>query len=105
MFKINVGPDEQSGVAYSAMIRREGEGDSFDSFSSGGWRGNGPRQASPDAWLALVKRHLKLPAPVKKAGLSWTDAEVRPRGWSKGSGHAPQGVTITWSWLEEQNEP
>lgn len=97
--KINIGPDEQSsGVAYYATMRHHGEWDTLD---SGGWNGRGPRRASdPDSWKALAMRHLKLPKPVKAAGLSWNDADVRPLGWSRGAGHAPQGITIMWSWRE-----
>jgi len=96
---IVVGPDEQgSGVSYSATIKKHGETESFD---SGGWGGGGPRRhADPDAWLALAKVHLKLPAPVKRARLKWADATVKPFGYSQGAGHAPSGITITWSWRE-----
>lgn len=101
--KIEIGPDDQEpGIAYGVTgTDNQGEWDSFD---SGGWNGSGPRRSSdPDAWFALAKRRLRLPRPVRAAGLTWEDADVRPYGWSQGRGHAPQGITITWSWGRERN--
>jgi len=97
--RVVVGPDEQGpGVSYVATMRKGGEDRHLD---SGGWGGKGPRShADPDAWLALARKHLKLPKQVKAAGLGWGDARVEPFGWSEGRGHAPSGITITWSWRD-----
>ena len=99
--KITVGPDTQCpGVGYNINLNHHDECDSFD---SGGWNGTGPRRETTDAWFALWKRRNRLPYPVREAGLAWADAEVQPFGWSQGAGHAPQGITITWSWGQDSN--
>jgi len=94
--RITISPDPQEpGVAY---YLETDQGDGWEEDDSGGWGGSGPRRETTDAWFRLAQRRLGLPPWVKRAGLRWDDADVRPYGWSQGSGHAPQGLTITWTW-------
>lgn len=99
--RITVGPDEygdgRGGPAWCGSITDpDGNADCID-----GARGHGPRTTpgrypTPDQWLRLLRRHVKLPRDVKRAGLKWADADVRPYGWSPGPGCAPHGVRVTW---------
>jgi hypothetical protein len=94
--RITIGPDPvyHSGTCWH-LSAQSLDGD-WESHDSGGWGGSGPRRSEdPDAWFALAKRRLGLPPfdGVRR----WTDADVRPDGYSQGLGHAPQGVRIEWS--------
>ena len=64
----------------------------------GGWTSAGPRDAaSPDSWLALAKRRVKLPSAVRAVRQTWKNATITPLGWEDQPGHAPDGILLTWS--------
>jgi hypothetical protein len=93
---IIAGPDDHTRNAVSLSIV-DSDGDLWgnDSWTS-------PKARHPTTtrgWLTRIRRHIHLPQPVKDARprLSWEDATVKPYGWSEGAGHAPNGVTITWT--------
>jgi hypothetical protein len=69
----------------------------FVDGDSGGWK---PRRIpqSVDGWLRLAKRSRKvtLPVVVRRARLSWGDADVRPDGWTPAAELAPNGVRFVW---------
>lgn len=62
------------------------------------WFSSGPKatQPGPDDWMRLLRRHCTLPRVLRKAGLGWEDGQVAPKGYSQGSGHAPEGIEIKW---------
>ena len=95
--RIYIGPDEQAHGCCIATLSTEDGDDTLDA-----WRSTGPRperggRLNTWDWLALARRRLSLPTVVKRAGLRWDDADVRPYGWSPGGAYAPNGVTITWT--------
>jgi len=89
---ITIGPSEQVDRAVDYYIY-----DSHDCIESDGWNSPGPKEDKTYAWLALLKRHVRLPMSVKGAGLKWGDAEVKPNGYSLGGNHAPNGIKVTWT--------
>ena len=94
---IYIGPDEQAPGCCIATLSTED-----DATTLGAWRSTGPRPGRDGRvntwdWLTLARRRLTLPRAVKRAGLAWGDADVRPYGWSPGGAYAPNGVTITWT--------
>lgn len=109
---ISVGPDNQDGpgVSYTVLEQVGGEKEAFD---SGGWASpsSGPRrgplgQVSAWAWVALLRRHVRLPRAVREAGLGWDDAdlELAPREWNEGWERAYNGVQVTWTIPELPSE-
>lgn len=91
MITLLIGPDETApGITYTIT-------DDDGSLDSDGWGGSGPRTPTTDAWFALARRRIRLPKPVKAAGLIWNSASVEPFGWSQGPGHAPQGIRVVWA--------
>lgn len=100
---ITVGPDDQHGggnaIAWYITVT-DPDGCRY-ADSSGGW--TCPASLHPVrtwAWVARLRRHVRLPREVRKAGLGWADATVYPFGWSEGAGHAPQGVVVAWHFRE-----
>jgi len=93
-YQITITPDANVG---GVAVLEECDGEYVNST---GWAGNGPRtiRPSPADWLRLLRRHIKLPKPVRTTGLRWDNATVRPTGWSMGAGHAPHGIVVRWEW-------
>lgn len=94
IYEIIIGPDEQEGgVAYYMNLK-----DNFSNYhsqeGSGGWDYLGPRKSTTERWFSYAKRHLHLPKKIKQTKLKWSDADVKPYGYSQGAGHTPQGIRI-----------
>jgi hypothetical protein len=66
---------------------------------SRGWKPSVPTPTTCKGWLQYARncRKISLPREVRRAGLTWGDATVRPDGWSAGCGHAPTGIHLSWS--------
>ena len=95
--RIVVGPDSHGPPMGVSWYESSNLGNGYESDGSGVWTGPGPRRSTPDAWVALLRRHHRLPSLVRKAGQKWVDADVTPDGYSQGAGHAPEGVMIEWT--------
>lgn len=95
--RITIGPSdwERHAVDYGTESPdRDGYLTSDDGHGYPLARGRHPNDIH--GWLRAAKRHARLPRNVKAAGLRWSDAEVKPSGYSAGPGHAPGGITIIW---------
>ena len=90
MLRIVVGPDDVCGGACWNIMGQDHEGD-WESVASGGTP-RGPRDTEdPDAWLAWAQRQV---AGETRKRIAWSQAEVKPFGWSLGAGHTPHGIEI-----------
>jgi len=90
MLRIVAGPDECGGGSCWNVTMTDTDGE-WDSVASGG-TSRGPRDSdNPDAWLAWVRRQV---SGELRNRVAWSQAKVKPFGWSLGAGHAPHGIDI-----------
>lgn len=90
MLKIVAGPDDVCGGSCWHIMMQDPDG-YWDSVATGG-TARGPRDNDdPRAWLAWAQRQV---AGEMRKRIAWSQAEVKPFGWSQGAGHAPQGIEI-----------
>lgn len=106
--RLVIGPSEvDQGTDWNLEVDT-GDGE-WESHSSGGSnrgpQGQGHRGTTdPDVWLAYAKRKMKAPRLAlgwsgngrRYVRLRWTDATIKPFGYSQGSGHAPNGIRLEW---------
>lgn len=85
---ITIGPDAyEPGTSW-------GVDDSLGEMLADGCSDRGPRPRGPyptvGEWLAYASRAVS----IRRHSPRWSEAEVKPIGWSPGAGYAPNGVKI-----------
>jgi hypothetical protein len=93
-YTLVVGPDEQASDCIAWSLAVDGDHD-----VAGGWRTRGALylyRLTAREWVARLRRHVRLPLAVRRAGLGWSDAAVNPNGYSYGP-WCYGGIHMTWT--------
>ena len=89
---ITCGPDTQ-GEGGSCWNADSPDADGYSMHFAHGGTSRGPRNdQTPDGWLTWLKSQVRSECGAWR--FKWADAEVSPRGWSQGAGHAPNGIRV-----------